>query len=222
MNVLARVRGDATLHVHGALRGQSLAVAVEIPSTAGAAAWRDGGLVEVAATDPQGHTLTGETTLAAGARGAEVRLLLPSGSLGPWQVRARISHMDETIEDHVRVAPDRESPFGEPLLYRAAPQPSAPYRPVADPQFWRTERFRAEWVLPAVPTPYSVTARLLQASGSPLTFAPPLTTEETPDGVRVRLDLSLAPFASADYLIEVTAEREGTSSKTLQAIRVLR
>lgn len=222
MNALARVRTDATLHVHGALRGQALAVAIEIPAATGATAWREGGRVDVTATDPQGRTLTGDTTLAPGARGAEVRLLLPSGSLGPWQVRARISHMEETIEDHVRVAPDRESPFGEPLLYRAAPQPSAPFRPVADPQFWRTERFRAEWLLPAAPTPYTVTARLLQSSGSPLAFAPPLTTEDTPDGVRVRLDLSLAPFASADYLIEVTAQRDGTESRTLQAIRVLR
>lgn len=222
MNVLARVRADAELHVHGALHGQTLAIAVEIPQGAASARWRQGGDVEVTATDSQGQTLSGRTTMAAGARGAEVRLLLPSGQQGPWQVRARVTQPDEALESHSRVALDKTSVFGEPLLYRALPQPAAPFRPVADPQFWRTERMRAEWLLPRGATPYTVRARLLQTSGDPLTFAPPVTTEDTPDGVRVRLDLSLTSLASADYLIEVTAERDGQESRTLQAIRILR
>lgn len=223
MNVLARVRPDAELHVHGALRGQSLAIAVEIPTaTVSASAWRNGGTVEVTATDPQGVALTGTTEMAAGARGAEVRLLLPSASRGPWQVKARITREDDALEDHVRVAPGAPSVFGEPLIYRALPQPAAPYRPVADPQFWRTERMRVEWMLPRGESPYTFTSRLLQTSGQPLNYEPPVTSEDTPDGVRVRLDLSLSSFASADYLLEVTATRDGEESRTLQAIRVLR
>ena len=222
MNVLARVRADAELHVHGAVHGQTLAIAVEIPQTTAATRWRNGGEVEVNATDQQGQTMSGRTTMAAGTRGAEVRLLLPSNHQGPWQVRARITQPDDAIEDHVRVAADDESVFGEPLLYRALPQPAAPFRPVADPQFWRTERLRAEWLLPGGGTPYTVRARLLQTSGEPLNFAPPVTTDDTPDGMRVRLDLSLAALASADYLIELIAERDGAQSRTLQAIRILR
>ncbi len=223
MNVLARVRADAELHVHGAVHGQTLAIAVEIPQATAAHRWRKGGEVDVTATDPQGHTMSGRTTMAAGARGAEVRLLLPASPQGPWQVRARMTQPDDdqTLENHARVA-SGDAVFGEPLLYRALPQPAAPFRPAADPQFWRTERLRAEWLLPGGGSPYTVRARLLQTSGEPLTFAPPITTDDTPDGVRVRLDLSLAAFASADYLIEIIAERDGTQSRTLQAIRVLR
>ncbi len=222
MNVLARVRADAELHVHGAVHGQILAIAVEIPQTTAANRWRNGGEVEVNATDQQGQTMSGRTTMAAGTRGAEVRLLLPSNHQGPWQVRARLTQSDDALEDHVRVAADDESVFGEPLLYRALPQPAAPFRPVADPQFWRTERMRAEWLLPGGGTPYTIRARLLQTSGQPLNFAPPVTTDDTPDGMRVRLDLSLAALASADYLIELIAERDGAQSRTLQAIRILR
>lgn len=226
MNVLARVRPDAELHVHGALRGRTLAVAVEIPTHAPSAAqWRTGGDVEVTATDPQGQTLTGTSALPPGARGAEIRLLLPADARGPWQVRARITQADEsadTLEDHARIAVDGTSLFGDPLIYRALPQPAAPYRPVADPQFWRTERMRVEWILPLATSPYTFTSRLLNTSGDPLGFAPPVTFDETPEGVRVRLDLSLSSFASADYLLEVTATRDGEESRTLQAIRVLR
>jgi VWFA-related protein len=222
MNVLARVRADAELHVHGALHGQTLAIAVELPQGTASARWQQGGDVDVTATDPQGQSIEGRAKMAAGARGAEVRLLLPSGQHGPWQVRARLSQQDEALEDHARVASDAASVFGVPLLYRALPQPAAPFRPVADPQFWRTERMRAEWLLPGGGSPYTVRARLLQASGDPLGFAPPVTMEDTSEGVRVRLDLSLASFASADYLIEVTAERDGQESRTLQAIRILR
>lgn len=223
MNVLARVRPDAELHLHGARRGQTLAIVVEIPTTASAeGSWRHGAEVEITATDPQGQALTGTTTIAEGARGAEVRLLLPSGSHGPWQVRARLTRPDVALEDHARLAPDEATIFGEPLLYRALPQPAAPFRPVADPQFWRTERLRAEWLLPGDGTPYTVRARLLQTSGQPLGYEPPLVVEDTPEGVRVRLDLSLTSFASADYLLEVTAEHDGRESRTLQAFRVLR
>lgn len=223
MNVLARVRSDARLHVHGAVRGQTLTVAVEIPTSASPDGhWRNGGEVEVTATDPQGHTLNGTATMAPGARGAEVRLLLASGSQGPWQIKARVAQPDASLEDDARIAPDQASVFGEPLLYRALPQPAAPFRPVADPQFWRTERMRVEWLLPGGGTPYTLRARLLQTSGQPLNFEPPVTSEDTPEGVRVRLDLSLASFASADYLLEVTAARDGHESRTLQAIRVLR
>lgn len=223
MNVLARVRPDAELHVHGAVRGQSLAIAVEIPTaTASTAGWRNGGTVSVTATDPQGVALTGTTEMTAGARGAEVRLLLPTATRGPWQVKARITQKDDALEDHARVSPGEASVFGEPLIYRALPQPAAPYRPVADPQFWRTERMRVEWMLPRSTSPYTFKARLLQTSGQALNYEPPVTSEDTPEGVRVRLDLSLSSFASADYLLEVTATRDGQESRTLQAIRVLR
>lgn len=220
MNVLARVRPDAVLHVHGAVQGPTLAVAVEIPAAA-AAEWRDGGDIAVTATDAQGAEFTGTAVLAPGARGAEVRLLVGTGRRGPWRVRAKASHAARAIEDHARLDPG-DALFGEPLLYRAAPPPAAPLRAVADPQFWRNERLRAEWMLPGLTGDYTLKARLLQASGQPLSYEPPVTATQADDGVQVRLDLLLSPFAAADYLIELTATRDGEEHRTLQAIRVLR
>ena len=223
MNVLARIRPDASLQVHGALRGQTLTVAVEIPTgLPNATRWRGGAEVLVTATDPQGHTVTGNTVMELGARGAEVQLLVPSASTGPWQVSATVSQANDTLEDYTRLAFEENSFFGHPLLYRAASQPAAPYRAVADPQFWRTERLRAEWQLPPLGDMYTLRARLLQPSGTSLSYEPPLQTEVTDEGVQVRLDLRLSSMATGDYLIEVTAEHQGDTHRTLQAIRVLR
>ena len=222
MNMLARLRPDSELHVNAAVRGQSLVVAVEIPPDAGRLpAWRDGATIEVTATDAQGQSVSRQGRLAPGTRGVEVPILVGSSSRGPWQVRTRAIRTSDTVEDQAR-ATHPESAFGEALLYRAAPQPAAPYLPAATPQFWRTERMRAEWLLPKRDTAWAVAARMLQTSGTPLSYAPPVVTEDTADGVKVRVDLSLAPFATADYLIEVTASSGAEQQRALQVIRVLR
>lgn len=221
MNVLSRVRPDAALHIHAARHGQTLTVAVELPLSS-ASAWRQGGQIHVTATDAQEQDVTGVATLAQGARGAEIRLLVPSNSHGPWRIRARISQADEAVEDLTRVSDDEESVFGDSRLYRAGPQLSAPYRAVADPQFWRNERARLEWLLPRREAPYVVKARLLQPTGTPLAYTPPVTVEDTDDGVRVRVDLTLTALASADYLVELSTTHDDKDARTLQAIRVLR
>ncbi len=224
MSALARIRPDAVLHVQGTVRGHTMTVSVEVPSgTSNAALWRAGGVVDIVATDPQGRTLTGATELPAGSRGAAVQLLVPPDSAGPWQVTARLSQPDADLEDYARIEPATETFFGDPQLYRAAPQPAAPYRPAADQQFWRTERFRAEWFTPHPDGPaYTMRARLLQPSGTPLAYAPPVSGKSTGDGVRVRLDLTFTSFAPGDYLLEVTADRGDELHRTLVAVRIMR
>ncbi len=223
LNALARLRPDAELHLLGAFRGREMAVAVEIPAaTATRGRWSSGGEVEVMVTDADGRTLSGTAPLRSGFRGAEVRIPLPSDSVGPWQIRARVQHGNDVIEDHARINLDTSGVFGQPLLYRAAPPPAAPFRPVADLQFWRTERLRAEWSLPATLTPVHARARLLESGGRPLDFTPTVVTERADGRTQVRLDMSLASLAAADYLIEVVAEHDGQEDRTLLAIRVLR
>src|SRR4030095_43952 len=80
LNDLARLRNDADLHLQAAVRGGTLAVAVEVPlETATAGHWFEGADVEVWATsedggDAPGATVNMATQLRTGARGAEVRL----------------------------------------------------------------------------------------------------------------------------------------------------
>jgi VWFA-related protein len=224
---LARLRTGPGLHLQGAVRGGTLAVAVEVPlDTATTGRWFEGADVEVWATsedggDSSGGTVTMTTQLKAGARGAEVRLPIAAGDDGPWQVRAVVRRGSEMLEDRSRVASEPASPFGLPLLYRAAAPPAAPFVPVADRQFQRNERLRAEWmVTSAAPARFRV--RLLHPNGSVLKYAPPVTTEDRGNVTLARIDLVLTPLAAGDYLIELVAEGNGEERSSLVAVRVVR
>ncbi len=219
MGVLARLRRDAVLHIHGVRRGASLLVNVEVPPV-DAAQWRTGGTVSVTATDAQGRAISGDATLAANARGAQVELLVGTADVGPWRIRAQLSNTSTSLEDLSRVT-DENGTANNALLFRAGPQAAAPFHPVADPQFWRNERARIEWWLPSTVDTSTLKARLLQPSGRPLGYEPPVTTEKADDGTRVRVELRLTSVAAADYLVELSADGP-EAFRALQAIRVVR
>jgi VWFA-related protein len=219
---LARLREETDLHLQGALREGELAVAVEVPlDTATSGGWFEGGSVEVVATGEGGASATGTASLRAGARSAEVRLPLSAGQTGPWQIRAVAKHGNDVLEDRTRIVADATSPFRHALLYRAASPPAAPFVPAADRQFMRTERLRVEWLVDS-PTPVRLKARMLQTTGTPLSYVPPVLTEERGAVTMARLELVLTPFASGDYLLELTAESNGQERSTLVAVRILR
>lgn len=227
LNDLARLRTDADLHLQAAVRGGTLAVAVEVPiETATTGHWFEGADVEVWATseekpDAASSTVTMTTQLKTGARGAEVRLPIAAGDDGPWQVRAVVKRGSEMIEDRSRVASEPASPFGLPLLYRAASPPAAPFVPVADRKFQRNERFRAEWMVTAsAPTEYR--AKLLHPNGQVLNYAPPVITEERGNVTLARVEFALTPLAAGDYLIELVAKSGSEERSTLVAVRVVR
>lgn len=227
LNDLARLRTDADLHLQAAVRGGTLAVAVEVPlQTATTGHWFGGAEVEVWATSEEGAGVTGATVtmatqLKTGARGAELRLPIASDDDGPWQVRAVVKRGSEMLEDRSRIASETASAFGLPLLYRAASPPAAPYLPVADRMFQRNERLRAEWMVSS-PAPVRLRARLLHPNGTALNYSPPVVTEERGNVTLARVDLVLTPLAAGDYLIELATESNGEERTTLVAVRVVR
>ena len=136
-------------------------------------------------------------------------------------MKVRVEGSGEALEDELDVIPAAAaSPIGEPMVFRAATPARAPLRPVADFKFFRTERMHVEWAL-AKPLD-DRTARLLNRRGEPL--AVPVTLTERADGDRLVLaaDLTLAPLADGDYVIEVTANTGGEKLQKLLAFRVVR
>jgi VWFA-related protein len=219
---LARLRDGSDLFLQGAIREGELAVAVEVPlEAASAGGWFESGSVDVFASGDNGEALSGSAAFRPGSRSAEVRLPLPAGHTGPWQVRAVARRGETTLEDRTNITTDTASPFRQALMYRAASPPAAPFVPSADRQFMRTERLRAEWLV-ASPTPVRLSARLLQTGGTPLSYVPVVVTEDRGTMTLARLDLTLTSLASGDYLLELTAASNGQDHTTLLAIRVLR
>ena len=135
----------------------------------------------------------------------------------------QVSAGSDRLEDRATIeAGSSTGLLGSPIVYRAAPGPRSPLRPVADFQFHRTERVHIEW--PMMKALDQRQARLLNKTGQPLAVAatvterPPATPAETP---MLAVDLNLAPLGPGDYVIEVVAGAAAESERKLVAIRVI-
>jgi hypothetical protein len=131
-----------------------------------------------------------------------------------------VTGIDAFLTDRVEIIPSPPGVLGEPIISRAAPAPVSPLRPVADYQFWRTERVHVEW--PVRGPLDRRQGRLLSKDGSGL--AVPVTLSEREQNGRAVLaaDLNLAPLAVGDYVIEVVAAMGPDEVRRYLAIRVLR
>ena len=105
---------------------------------------------------------------------------------------------------------------GEPVMRRRGPQTGLQYVETADPRFRRNERLRLE--LPTSATE-PATARLLDRLGAPLRVPADVSMRDDPSGTFrwIVVDVSLAPLAAGDYLVETT--QAGVAQLT--AIRIV-
>jgi VWFA-related protein len=220
---LSRLSTDAKLFTSGVASPTSLDIAVEIASAEfGSGRWTSGGTVSlsVSAKEEGAKPTQAETKLETGARGVLVKVPITAPSVSGWRVKVRVSGGAEELEDDFEVPALTSAPIGEPTVFRAATPARAPLRPVADFKFFRTERMHVEWVL-AKPLD-DRTARLLNRRGEPLAIPVALTERADGDRLVLAADLSLAPLADGDYVIEVTASSGGTKVQKLLAFRVVR
>ena len=220
---LSRLRTDARLFTAGVASPNALDVVVEIASAEfGSGRWTNGGTVKVEVTSKtEGATpVSAEAKLEAGSRGLLIKVPVTSTGSSAWRIRTRVDGGGESLDDEIEVPAAGSAIVGEPTVFRANPGPRAPLRPVADFKFFRTERMHVEWAL-AKPLD-DRTARLLNRRGEPL--AVPVALTERADGDRQVLaaDLTLAPLADGDYVMEVTASSGGGKIQKLLAFRVVR
>jgi VWFA-related protein len=229
---LGRIRPDAQFRINAVPSPASsdrihvVWVAGEIQSEISRAPdWADGGTgtIEViaggAALAPQK-----EVTLAAGQRAfmTEVTFDEPA-SPGPFDVRVRLrsARSDSvTLTDSVRVEPGKG--LGQPLLFRRGASTGNKMQPAADVRFSRSERMRLEIALP--PDLKPSTGRVLDRTGSPLPV-PVTVGEGTDDRTRRRwlyADVTLAPLAAGDYVIEIGARGPAGEVRVATGVRVVR
>jgi hypothetical protein len=220
---LARLHTDARLFTAAVASSTALDVVVEIASSElGNGRWANGGTVKVEVTskDEGAKPVTVDAMLEAGSRALLVRVPITTTGAGSWRIRTRVDGGGESLDDEIEIAAAGKVAIGEPTVFRANPGPRAPLRPVADFKFFRTERMHVEWPL-AKPLDDRI-ARLLNRRGEPL--AVPVALTERTDGARLVLaaDLTLAPLADGDYVIEVTASAGAEKIQKLLAFRVVR
>jgi len=151
---------------------------------------------------------------------------------GPLELRVSVEGSSSQVLDAATrtiTVPDLTSAqtvFGTPEVFRARTvrefqqlKADADAVPMAGREFSRTDRLliRLPAYGPANTTP-ALTARLLNRAGQPMADVP---VTAPPDGKgAAQIDLSLAAFAPASYVIEIKASGDGGDAKELIGFRV--
>lgn len=218
---LRSLRDDAELFVAASVRAEGIDVMVELAERVRRG--RSGGVgLDVAATGPAGQQIAARLELAPEERGGVARVSAPGMAEGRWRVVVRDS--ESGFDQHVDVELAAPELVGEPLAWRGLPSPRAPLVPAASGRVSRRERLRVVWpVVASGLAPGDVAARLLDRSGSALGAPLPLTESDDDRGGRAMvLDLPLGSLPEGDYLVELTAGRDGVSERRLLPFRVTR
>ena len=190
--------------------------------------WRGGGQADAMLVASDGQTLaTSRIRIAAGDRSFRARLV-PSAPVAPGDytvaVRSRgaadaASPSTESVRLHVAASPE---PTGVLFVHRG-PATGNKDAPAADARFRRTDQLRVE--VPTVDgTPWS--ARVLDRNGQALSVPVTVAVKDDADGARWQTaQVSLAPLAVGDYVIELTRPQvpsaSGETTRTLAAFRIV-
>ena len=152
---------------------------------------------------------TGGGTLPAGRYVLRVSLT-PKGSSLPLQTT-----IDVTV-------PEAGGLLGSTgLASRRGPTTGLQYVATADTRYRRTERIRFE--VPRFSNEGTVSARLLSRDGQalPLTVATSERVDEASKARFVVADLTLAPLAQGEYVLEVAVAKEDKTERAVYAFRIV-
>lgn len=230
---LSRLPGGRTappMYLQAAGGSGYLQITVEIDrATSSAPEWANGGSMrlEIGPADLSAKNRhVEEITLTPGQRVYALRhpardLLAP----GRYQVRAQATAAGArspltltTVTD----VPALDALLGtSAVASRRGPGTGRLFQPTADPRFRRTERLIVE--TPLLAADATVSARLLNRLGQPM--AVPVTLAERIDEslqLRVSLaELTLAPLAPGEYVVEVTATKGGATATVSYGFRII-
>jgi VWFA-related protein len=180
--------------------------------------WAGGGQADAMLVDASGKTVaTGRAQIAPGATSARITLTSNALAAGDYELQLRTKGVRAVAagNDVMRISVPAAPQATSAIFFRRGPATANRDVATADLRFRRSERLRVD-----VPTPAAdaVTARLLDRAGNALPIPVTAVVRDDSDGSRWQsAEVSLAPLAPADYLLEVTAP----AGRTLLAFRVI-
>jgi VWFA-related protein len=209
---LAPSRGNLPVRAHGAAGPQSMWVTAELDAaTLKAAEWQQGGRVRAQFEHDRGAGAASQVDVAIEPGQKAFNISPPKGTElapGRYVVRLQLTPKDgavplqTTVEVTVPESTALLAPTG--LASRRGPSTGLHYVPTADARFRRTERLRLE--VPRTSTSGKASARLLGRDGQPMQVA--ITLGERPESTEpaplIVADLTLAPLAQGEYVLEVS------------------
>jgi hypothetical protein len=190
--------------------------------------WQEGGRARVTIEHERGDAspVVADVALEPGQR--TLSLVRPEGTVlspGRYVVRLQVTPKGAVVPLQTTV--DAVIPQDGALIgasgvaSRRGPTTGLQYQRTADPRFRRTERLRIE--IPRFSQDASLTARLLNREGQvlPLTVA---LAERLDESLQLRFivaDLTLAPLAQGEYVVDVAAEGNGRKESVTYGFRII-
>lgn len=228
---LGSARADARLRTRaGVLVGERprVWVVAELDAAlARGADWGAGGRLQATLVTGDGSPVaTAEGRIDSGGRVQQIELAPETLPPGEYQVRTRATPAAGglPLADVAVVRVEASGAPGlAPRMSRRGPSTGLLYVPTADLRFRRTERARFEWS--AAPGACVVGADVLDQRGQRM--AVPVTRVlggcEAADAAAgtVGAELTLAPFAAADYAVRVTVRSGGAEQELVAAFRLV-
>lgn len=197
-------------------------------SIAKAAEWQNGGTARITIEHSRGQTapIVRDVTLEPGQRSFNLEEAA-GGALQPGRYMIRLSltpkggtlPLQTSIDVTVPDAGALLAPAG--IASRRGPSTGLQHVATADTRYQRTERIRFE--VPRLSADGTASARLLNRNGQPLPLAVALT-ERVDDAAKTRYavaDVTLAPLAQGDYVLEVAVEKDGKTERAVYGFRIV-
>ena len=207
---LTPARGVAPVRLQATAGAGQIWLTAEIdPATQKLPEWIDGGRARVMLEHERGNAAPIEVDVKLTPGQRTFTLTQPAeGALPPgrYVIRLQLTATGSTIP--IQTTADVTVPDTGALLSQTAiatrrgPSTGLQYHATADARFRRTERLRLE--VPRLSTEGTVTARLLGRDGQPLPLTVALSERATDQVRMIVADLTLAPLAQGEYVLEVT------------------
>jgi VWFA-related protein len=233
LDAIAPARGNMPARVQAIGGRNSIRAVVELdPATAKQPEWLAGGTLKLtfeperaaaAGGTGQAHAVT--VAVDPGQRSIAVVAAERPLAAGRYSVRAELQPRNGRLPIQVTtfatVPPDSSLVGTGGLAARRGPSTGLAYVPTADPRYRRTERLRVE--VPLSGDGFSGTGRLLTREGqaTPLivTFSS-RPDEETKQQMGVA-DVTLAPLAAGDYVLELSLTKDGKTETIGYGFRIV-
>jgi VWFA-related protein len=192
------------------------------------APWSSGGDATITVVAPDGQVVaTEQGDLQALSPQFLHWMTVAPLSAGTYEVRVKVqpklgaaAGVNEVLHVEVPAAPSGGDLMATlPLLFRRGPYVGTGFQPTADARFRKSERLRAD--IPIAGPASSLTARLLDRKGQLLSIPVTVASREESGFRFASAEVTLAPLAQADYLIEVVTKNGDRSEKMLIAFRVV-
>ena len=180
--------------------------------------WAGGGQADAMLVDSSGKTAaTARAQIAPGS--SSVRLALSSTGLAAGdyqlQIRTKGAQAASAASDTLRITLPAAPHATGAIFFRRGATTGNRETATADLRFRRSDRLRVD--VPAAAAT-AVTGRLLDRTGNAMAIPVTATIRDDPDGSRWQsAEVSLAPLAPGDYLIELTSG----SDRAIEAFRIV-